>query len=132
MYNTENKAFCSILFVSLIIIVPFNYVHAHFDGTNHMHPDSITVTLCPGECFEEDKQVDLEGAPVQGDVFFSFDCNEPMHVHICKENMICKFWLEPVALCKNHGISAKDLNKIKKIISSNKKQIIEAWYEHCG
>lgn len=64
--------------------------------------------------------------------FFSFDCNEPMHVHVSQENMTCKFWIEPIALVKNHGFSAKELNKIRKIIQSNIGIIKEAWYEHCG
>jgi hypothetical protein len=64
--------------------------------------------------------------------FFSFDCNEPKHVHISRAEMTCKFWLEPVVLAKNYGFSAKDLNKIRKIIIENVDVIIEAWYEHCG
>ena len=30
--------------------------------------------------------------------FYSFDCNEPMHVHVRRDRNVCKFWLEPVAL----------------------------------
>ena len=64
--------------------------------------------------------------------FFSFDCNEPMHIHVNKENKTCKFWLQPVTLAKNHGFSAKELNNIRKIITQNIMKIEEAWYEHCG
>ncbi|MFQ5605418.1 MAG: DUF4160 domain-containing protein [bacterium] len=64
--------------------------------------------------------------------FFSFNCNEPLHVHVCRENMTCKFWIESIALAKNHGFSAKELNKIRKIIQSNIDIIREAWHEHCG
>jgi hypothetical protein len=64
--------------------------------------------------------------------FYSFDCNEPMHVHVQRENMTCKFWLEPVALSKNHRFSPKELNCIRQIIYENLDKIIEAWYDHCG
>ena len=64
--------------------------------------------------------------------FYSFDCNEPKHVHIQKDNMICKFWLDPVTLSKNHGFSSKELNRIRKVVKSNLSLIIEAWHEHCG
>jgi len=37
--------------------------------------------------------------------FFSFDCNEPRHMHVSRERMLCKFWLEPVALARNSGFS---------------------------
>lgn len=64
--------------------------------------------------------------------FYSFDCNEPMHVHVQRERMLCKFWIKPVALARNHGFSAKELNIIREIIMRDKGKIMEAWYEHCG
>lgn len=64
--------------------------------------------------------------------FYSFDCNEPMHVHVRRENMTCKFWLEPLVLSKNHGFSPRDLNRIRRLIQEQRTVIIEAWYEHCG
>ena len=64
--------------------------------------------------------------------FYSFDCYVPIHVHIEKENMNCKFWLNPISLATNYGFSAKELNKIQHIIEKNEKVIIEAWHEHCG
>ena len=63
--------------------------------------------------------------------FYSFDCNEPMHVHVKRENMVCKFWLEPVVLSKNHGFSPHELNHIRQLIQSNLNEIVEAWHEHC-
>ncbi|OQY29044.1 MAG: hypothetical protein B6I38_08610 [Anaerolineaceae bacterium 4572_5.1] len=64
--------------------------------------------------------------------FYSFDCNEPLHVHVQRENMICKFWLEPVSLAKNRRFSPRELNRIRKIIYEDLERIIEAWHEHCG
>jgi len=64
--------------------------------------------------------------------FYSFDCNEPIHVHVQKGKKVCKFWLEPISLSKNFGFSSKDLNKIRKTIKKNQKHIMESWYEHCG
>jgi hypothetical protein len=64
--------------------------------------------------------------------FYSFDCNEPMHVHVRRERKACKFWLEPVALAYNNGFPAKELNRIRKTILNHFDQIVEAWDEHCG
>jgi hypothetical protein len=64
--------------------------------------------------------------------FYSFDCNEPKHVHVQPDKLVCKFWLEPVALNKNHGFSPRELNGIRQIISSNRNTFLEAWNEHCG
>ncbi len=64
--------------------------------------------------------------------FYSFDCNEPMHVHVQRENKMCKFWLTPVSLSKSRRFSPSELNRIRKIIDEYLEEIIEAWHEHCG
>jgi hypothetical protein len=64
--------------------------------------------------------------------FYSFDCNERMHVHVQRERMVCKFWIQPVALARNQGFTSKELNIIREIILRNRDRILEAWYEHCG
>ena len=64
--------------------------------------------------------------------FYSFDCNEPKHVHIQREKLICKFWLEPITLNKNNGFSPKELNTIRQIIHYDGDKFLEAWDEHCG
>ncbi len=64
--------------------------------------------------------------------FYSFDCNEPVRVHVRREKKNCKFWLEPIELGANHGFTAKELNAIRRLIESYHDVIIEAWHEHCG
>lgn len=64
--------------------------------------------------------------------FYSFDCQEPKHIHVKRERRTCKYWLEPVALCRNNGYSAHELNLIRDIIVDHLGQILEAWDEHCG
>jgi hypothetical protein len=64
--------------------------------------------------------------------FYSFDCNEPMHVHIRREKRTCKFWLDPIELAVNHGFTARELNVIRRLVESYHDSISEAWHEHCG
>ena len=64
--------------------------------------------------------------------FYSFDCNEPEHVHVRRERMLCKFWLEPVVLSFNEGFSPIELNRIRRLILEHYERIVEAWDEHCG
>jgi hypothetical protein len=49
-----------------------------------------------------------------------------------REDMTCKFWLEPLGLARNHGFRARELNVIRRIIQTHRTAILEAWYEHCG
>ena len=64
--------------------------------------------------------------------FYSFDCNEPAHVHVRRERMLCKFWLDPIVLCTNDGFSSVELNRIRATIVKYRALIQEAWNEHCG
>jgi hypothetical protein len=64
--------------------------------------------------------------------FYSFDCNEAMHIHVQREKMICKFWLEPVELARNRGFPERELNGIRQLIESNLTRIRNAWDEHCN
>jgi hypothetical protein len=64
--------------------------------------------------------------------FTSFDCNEPPHVHVEREDRTCKFWPQPLGLARNHGFSARELNGIRRIIQTYRAVMREAWDEHCG
>lgn len=63
--------------------------------------------------------------------FYSFDRNEPKHVHVQREKNVCKFWLEPLALCRNNGFAPHELNQVRQLIQTNLYGILEAWNEHC-
>lgn len=66
--------------------------------------------------------------------FVSYDCSEPMHIHVSKDNNECKYWLRSaniIELAYNHGFSRKELNFIKKTISNNYELIKDTWNEYC-
>jgi hypothetical protein len=64
--------------------------------------------------------------------FYSFDCDEPPHVHVRRDRATCKFWLDPIQLAANHGLSSRDLAIVRRTILECRGQILEAWREHCG
>lgn len=51
--------------------------------------------------------------------FYSHEPNEPAHIHVDRDNLSAKFWLEPIALAKNIGFRAKELRKLESL--SNRK-----------
>lgn len=63
--------------------------------------------------------------------FLSFDCSEPMHLHVTSSDRTCKFWISPLAIAYNKGFSKKELNQIEKIIVDNMGEIKTKWHEHC-
>jgi len=62
--------------------------------------------------------------------FYSSDRNEPMHIHVEKENNTAKYWITPIRLQEGHGFSRKELNEILKIIKENRELIVRRWNEY--
>jgi len=67
--------------------------------------------------------------------FYSNEGNprEPLHVHIRKRRAISKFWIEPeVELAANHGMNARELRQLKKVVAENVDLIRNTWNEFFG
>lgn len=66
--------------------------------------------------------------------FVSFDCYEPMHIHVIFNNKECKYWLTNeanVILADNYNFNKTQLNFIKNAIIDNYSLIKKVWDEHC-
>lgn len=63
-------------------------------------------------------------------VFFSSDKGEPPHIHVKRERLIAKFWLDPVALAKNRGFQGHELNHITRLVATHVPVLLEAWHEY--
>jgi uncharacterized protein DUF4160 len=59
--------------------------------------------------------------------FFSHEPNEPPHVHVDRDDLSAKFWLNPVNLARNLGFSDRELLKIRKLIEEHREELLEAW-----
>ena len=62
--------------------------------------------------------------------FYSNENGEPAHIHIQRENMLAKFWLQPVVLASSTRFSSKELRKLEVLVNENKITFLEAWNEH--
>jgi hypothetical protein len=61
--------------------------------------------------------------------FYSSDRNEPIHVHVEKEECSAKIWIEPVRLEKSSEFTRKDINRILEIINENLEYLVRKWHE---
>lgn len=61
--------------------------------------------------------------------FYSSDGEEPIHVHVSREEMVAKFWIDPIRLHESGGFNRKEIVKIQKLIEENQSKIVEAWNE---
>lgn len=61
--------------------------------------------------------------------FYANEQGEPPHVHVQRESMLAKFWLDPVSLSSSTGFAAHELNQIEKLVSERRTAYLEAWHE---
>jgi Domain of unknown function (DUF4160) len=58
--------------------------------------------------------------------FYSHEPNEPPHIHIDRDKLSTKFWLEPVSVASNFGFNARELRKLESIVQENQQILLEA------
>jgi hypothetical protein len=61
--------------------------------------------------------------------FVSLDRDEPPHIHVRRENMVAKFWLDPLALQRTGGYSRTELNTIAAMVQEHRNEFLERWNE---
>jgi len=64
--------------------------------------------------------------------FYSHEPNEPPHVHVDRDDLSAKFWLEPVSLARNFGFSPKELGRTQRLVIQHQAAFLETWYGHLG
>jgi len=64
--------------------------------------------------------------------FYSHEPNEPPHIHIDRDNLSAKFWLEPMGLARNMGFSAKELRRLQSLVMEHQTELLEAWNGYFG
>ena len=53
-------------------------------------------------------------------------------MHIDRDDLSAKFWLDPVQLAGNFGFRADELREIQSIVTDSRQRFLEAWNEFFG
>jgi len=53
--------------------------------------------------------------------------SEPPHIHVDAGDAECKFWLSPVALAKNRGMSPVDIRKVERLVYEHQMLLLEKY-----
>ena len=61
--------------------------------------------------------------------FYANETGEPPHIHVQRESMLAKFWLNPVLLSSSVGFPSQELNKLQGLVEANEIIFVEAWNE---
>jgi hypothetical protein len=64
--------------------------------------------------------------------FYAGDQDEPLHIHVEREDKIAKFWLNPISLQSSGGFNRREIGQILRIINQYHKPLMEAWHEYFG
>ena len=62
-------------------------------------------------------------------LFYASDGDEPIHIHVLRDDNMVKFWIKPVRLAVNIGFSSKELREIQKLVTQNQELIERKWNE---
>ena len=62
--------------------------------------------------------------------FYSSDGDEPIHIHVQRDNAVAKYWLDPLRLDFGASFRASELRRIERIIDEHRLTIEEAWDEY--
>ncbi len=62
--------------------------------------------------------------------FYSNEQGEPAHIHVQRDRMLAKFWLNPVSIAGSTRFSPRDLRKIEEMVVENRDTLMESWNEH--
>ncbi|MHB1619295.1 MAG: DUF4160 domain-containing protein [Sulfuricella sp.] len=63
---------------------------------------------------------------------YGSDRDEPVHIHVERDDMIAKFWISPVRLANSGGFGRVELVRIQKIVVEYQPRLLEAWHEYFG
>jgi len=62
--------------------------------------------------------------------FYAGDRQEPVHVHVEREDRVAKFWLDPVRLERSGGFTRAELAEVHRILVRHRDELVEAWNEY--
>ena len=62
--------------------------------------------------------------------FYSDEGREPVHIHVETPDGECIFWLDPIRLAGNKGVSPEVIRKIERIVFEYSTFLEEKFYEY--
>ncbi|MCE7990114.1 MAG: DUF4160 domain-containing protein [Caldilinea sp. CFX5] len=64
--------------------------------------------------------------------FYPYDCREPRHMHVDRENLSAKLWLDPdIRIAENLGYSRHELRVIERLARENLEVLRNEWDDFC-
>jgi hypothetical protein len=58
------------------------------------------------------------------------DRNEPPHIHVERDNLRAKFWLDPLRVAVEGSFNPVELRRVRRIVRENRERMLERWYDN--
>ncbi len=62
--------------------------------------------------------------------FYAGDRREPPHIHVKRDREEAKFWMNPVRLERNRGLSASELRRVKRHVEEHEQTLLREWDDY--
>ncbi|MCP4659708.1 MAG: DUF4160 domain-containing protein [bacterium] len=62
--------------------------------------------------------------------FYSGDRDEPPHIHVERDALTAKFWLDPARLERSGGFSRSEINRLRKLVEEKQQDLRRSWDEY--
>ena len=62
--------------------------------------------------------------------FYAGDRDEPIHIHVERDDNVAKFWLDPVRLQSTGGFSRVEIGQVERLVRENQRILLEAWNDY--
>lgn len=72
----------------------------------------------------------LRSGPYRFFFYLGEDRSEPPHVHVERDNLRGKFWLDSLQAAPGGAFSPVELRRIQRIVREHQTQMLESWYDH--
>ena len=64
--------------------------------------------------------------------FYASDRDEPIHVHVERDDDVAKFWLEPLRLQSSKGFTRTELARVQRLVEQHREEFVRAWNDFFG
>jgi len=61
--------------------------------------------------------------------FYSADGSEPPHVHVQRDDLVAKFWLQPVRLDDSGGFARVEIRRLQAMVEDEVVTLLGFWDE---
>ncbi len=62
--------------------------------------------------------------------FYVNEGHEPRHIHVERDGLSSKFWLDPIKLARRGKMRSRDLDEIMGLIREHHTHLITSWDEY--